>query len=414
MKHRFIFIFVCLCLAVQMQAQNMTLYNINIVDVEQGKILPCRTVEICNGNITKISSAAEHLKKGQTDCTGRYLLPGLINAHFHLANNPEETREDRIAVLSYMLHHGITSIRDAAGDARILKDLQNGVRSGEILAPDIYYAAFVAGPSYYKDNNREANMVVGLDTPFAPWLQCICPGDDLSLAMRSAKECGATGIKIYGGFSREELPPIVAAAHREGLEVWGHATLFSAKPTDVADAGVEVLSHAYMLEWEDVPGMLHDNVFKNYEAFYGKINHSDIDLVPFIRAMKAHNAIFDPTLYLCMHNEMEWSAPLVARLHAEGIRLCAGTDYIEDLSRPHTYLLDELLLYVEKCGLTPLEAIRTATTIAAETIGAEERIGSIAIGKQADLLILCKNPLEDIRYLTEIHTVVKRGIPLSI
>lgn len=410
MKSMFVFVLLLPFLALQGQNNTMLLKNIRVVDVKKGEVSEPTRLLVENGVIQAIGKQAGRGFTGEIlELEGAYVLPGLINAHVHLGNDPDETWESRYRQLTYLVKHGITSVRDAAGDARILKKLQQQVQEGKVTGPDICYAAFLAGPSYYKGNDREKNMVVGLDTAYAPWLQCIRPGDDLNRAMEAARGCGATGIKIYGGFSREELIPLVEAGKKAGLEIWGHAALFPAKPIDVAEAGVEVLSHAYLLEWEGVKEELSDNLFENCEKFYSGIDHEHLDIPDFIAAMKKRNAIFDPTLFLCMENQMEWSALLVRQLYQAGVKICAGTDWIEDPSRPYPFLLDEIGLYVEKCGFTPLDAIRSATIVAAETIGMEHETGSIEKGKRADLLILNNNPLENIEHLKEIRMVIKSG-----
>ncbi len=394
----------------QGQSQDLLLRNVRILDFGKGEFSEPTQLLIENGKIKAIRPRIKPTHSVETlDLRGAYAIPGLIDAHVHLSNDPKESRADRIRHLEYFLQHGITTIRDAAGDARILKDLQNGVRTGEIAGPDIHYAAFIAGPPYYKDNDREKNMVAGLDTPFAPWLQCIQPGADLHQAMKAAKNCGATGIKIYGGFTREELFSLVKAAKAEGLKIWGHAALFPAKPRDVADAGMEVISHAYLLEWENVPEPLSEDFFKNYELFYSKIDHQHIHSLPFITAVKKQGAIFDPTLYLCMVNNMEWSADIVKKAYQADVKICAGTDYINDLSRAYPFLFDEITLYVNQCGFTPLDALRSATLIAAEALGIEKETGSLTLGKQADLLILNDNPLRNIENLKSIHLIIKHG-----
>lgn len=393
-----------------LKGQDLLLKNARIIDVNTGVLCGNTDILVEKGRIEAIGAKAGKGFSGHIeDLAGACVLPGLINAHLHLGNDPEESPESRKLTLEYLLHHGITAIRDAAGDARILKDLQQSVRQGKIEGPDIYYAAFIAGPAYYKGNDREKNMVVGLDTAYAPWLQCIRPGDDLQRAMKAAKACGASGVKIYGGFNREELFPLISAARAEGLEIWGHATLFPAKPIDAAEAGMQVISHAYMLEWEGVKDTLSGDIFKNYELYYSKIDHEHLDISRFLAALKIQNAIFDPTLYLCMVNQMEWSAVLVKQAYQAGVKICAGTDYIEDRARPLPYLFDEIGLYVKECGFTPLDAIRSATLIAAEVIGQEKEMGSIEIGKKANLLVVADNPLENIEHLKNIKMVVKDG-----
>lgn len=410
---RFLFLF--LIIAFNSSAQTLILKDVTIIDVIKGKQTENADIVIRDGKIQKAGIRAGQGVEGEVlNLAGKYVIPGLIDAHVHLANDPKETQTERSKHLSYFLHHGITSIRDAAGDARVLKELQADVRNGKIQGPDIYYAAFLAGPDYFEGNDREKSMVEGFGSDYAPWMQCITPGDDLEQAMQSAKSCGATGIKIYGGFSADFLPALIKAAQKEGLKIWGHATLFPAKPTDMARAGTEVISHAYMLEWESVPQPLEKNIFKNYELYYDIINHDSLNADSFFREIKKHQGIFDPTLYLCMVNGMKWSARLVQQAHEQGIKICAGTDYINDLNRAFPFLFDEIELYVNTCGFSPLDAIRSATIIAAEVVGQEKETGSIEKGKNADLLILNGNPLTDIHQLRNQYLVIQKGKPVRL
>ncbi|MBC5622301.1 amidohydrolase family protein [Butyricimonas hominis] len=392
------------------QEKAIILKNTNVVDVVEGNIREGVDVVVKGGYIQAVGkNAGSGIDGKMKDMTGKYVMPGLIDAHVHIANDPKETQADRAKHLEYFLRHGITSIRDAAGDARVLKDLKEGVEQGKYIGPDIYYAAFMAGPAYFEGNDREKSMVEGWAEPFAPWMQCLRPGDDLDKAMREAKEWGCTGVKIYGGFDREALLPIVRKAKEHGLQVWGHATLFPAKPWDVADAGVQVISHAYMLEWEGVSEGLSGKIFENYEKYYDKIDHENMSVERFLQTVKAKGLIFDPTLFLCMENGMDWSVRFVKRARQIGVKICAGTDYINELSRPFPFLFDELDLYVEKCDFYPMEAIFSVTRVAAEVLGIADKAGAVEVGMQADLLVLNGNPYDNIKELRNIQMVMKRG-----
>lgn len=123
---------------------------------------------------------------------------------------------------------------------------------------------------------------------------------------------------------------------------------------------------------------------------------------------------FDPTLFLCIENKMNWVIRFVKRANQIGEKICAGYDYINDLNRPFPFIFDELDLYVEKCDSYPMKAIFTVTKVAAEALGGCDKVGTVEVGKQADLLILSGNPFDDIKELRKIKVVIKRGIEINV
>lgn len=96
--------------------------------------------------------------------------------------------------------------------------------------------------------------------------------------------------------------------------------MFPAKPRDVADAGVQVISHAYMLEWEGVSEELSGNIFENYEKFYSKIDHENMSVEKFLQTVKAKGLIFDPTLFLCMKTRWIGLPVLYSGQNKSGLR----------------------------------------------------------------------------------------------
>ena len=112
--------------------QSVTLYNTNIVDVENGKIIPGMTVSVKDGIITKIAKAKKKIKRNQTDYTGAYLMPGLIDSHTHWGNFTMTPEYMRDMAESYIAD-GVTTVRDAGGDVRIVKRYEAKLDSGNIL-----------------------------------------------------------------------------------------------------------------------------------------------------------------------------------------------------------------------------------------------------------------------------------------
>lgn len=385
----------------------LLLQHANVIDVTSGNIQRDVTVCMEQGKIVSVGGRATKKPKARViDLKGAYVMPGLIDAHVHVANGMGVKPETALSHLQYFLQHGITSVRDAAGDASVLQQVQKKIRSGEAKGADVYYAAFMAGPWYF---NRGMDL---RKEPYTAWEQCVQPGVNLDSIMKAAKDCGATGVKLYHSIDSSYLPEVVKAAKRHQLKVWGHAMMYAARPVQVAQAGVEVLSHAYMLAWISPDDSLIGVATRRRNRPMSKETAdsllSAVDVTAFCNAMKANNAILDATLCIS-DQEDDYAFSLLKKVHACGVKVCAGTDQIVDLKRPFPRLLDELSYYVNRCGFTPLEALRSATLIAAEAIGQEQNIGTVVPGKKADLLVLSGNPLTDIANLKKQVMVIQGG-----
>ncbi|KQM76236.1 hypothetical protein ASE74_19475 [Pedobacter sp. Leaf216] len=378
----------------------LTLKNVNVVDVEKGRVDTGMTVIIKNDRIESIFPAKRnHLKGKVIDLGHKFLVPGLIDSHAHLTNVSGSPVERAYAYSNYLLKHGITTIRDPAANGAVLKEVQLQVNSDLRVGADVYYAAFMAGDWYY-------NRGIGLrKEPYHPWEQLVMPGTNLDSAMKVAKSFGATGVKLYHSFDAVFLKKVVFAAKRNKLLVWGHAMLYPAKPLEVVRSGVEVISHASMLAYLiDDPKLGYRKVPQAYKDSVG----AAIDVHELAKAMKKGNVILDATLSVSEVKE-QWIFDLVKKLHLLGVKISAGTDKITVLENPYPHLIDELNYFVNDCDFTPAEALAAATMISAETIGQQKNIGSIKKGKKADLLVLTENPLKNINALKKQEMIIKHG-----
>jgi hypothetical protein len=130
------------------------------------------------------------------DLGGRYVIPGLIDAHVHIADIEPDIEHYR-PFLRALLLGGVTGLRDMAGDDRLLGYLAREANSDALESPDIFYAALMAGPTFFHEDNRVPDASKGVLLGFAPWMQAITAGTDLPLAVAEAKGTGATGLKLY-------------------------------------------------------------------------------------------------------------------------------------------------------------------------------------------------------------------------
>jgi imidazolonepropionase-like amidohydrolase len=261
---------------------------------------------------------------------------------------------------------------------------------------------------------------------FAPWMQAITAATDLPLAVAEAKGTGATALKLYANLPSQLIGPITAEAHRQGLRVWTHATIFPAKPSDAVNAGVDTISHSPYLVWETTPRVPDDYKVRAHGDFM-HVKPDAPQIIALFDAMKTRGTVLDATL-LAFKDEadrhpervgegiMPWSYAVTRLAHRQGVLIDAGTDSSglpDDDKGPELDALpavhDEMALLVEHCGFTPLEAIEAATRIGAMALGQSAQRGTLAPGKLADMVVLTADPARDIRNTRKIALVVKNG-----
>ncbi len=342
----------------------------------------------------------------------RYIVPGLINTHVHLA-----TLADPAVAKAYLrreLYSGVTTVRDMAGDVRLLSELQREADFDEIVAPDIYYAALMAGPEFFIDP-RTHDAAHGRIAGQVPWMQAITAQTNLPLAVAEARGTGATALKLYADLSAALVQSITEEAHRQHLLVWAHAAVFPALPSDVVNGGVDVISHACMLGYQiTTPPLLSYADRRPVDA--AKVLQGTEEMNALLASIKAHGTILDATLNVFDSDPNPKSCPggiadfLARQAYRAGIPISAGTDDDPDWSKVDSLLDDEIALLVEKVGMTPAEALRSATYIGARTIGMEKDLGTLEVGKRANLVVLRRNPLENIANLRSVDFVVKHGL----
>lgn len=350
------------------------------------------------------------------DLRGDYALPGLIDTHVHLATDPDPVFIR--AQLRRFIYSGVTTVRDMAGDTRVLSDFARGTLLHQIDGPDIYYAALMAGPQFFHDPRTIASAQ-GAVPGAVPWMQAMTDDTNISLAVARAKGTGATALKLYADMPGELDAKITAEAHRQNMLVWGHAATFPASPMETVDAGEDVVSHACMLAYQasaTMPPEYHHRAPVDDAKFASGTSVID----PLLADMKSHHTILDATIYVykVMWDETGPKSPppyckteLAARItkaaHQAGIEVSTGTDADSDWDKPLPSVFDEIALLVNSAGFTPMEAIRSATLVGAKTVGQDKNFGSLEAGKRANILFVAKNPLTNIENLRTTVLTVK-------
>jgi len=406
----------------------LLLTHVGLIDGTGSPVRRDMTIEITGKRITAVypdGSRAAPKDAKVRDLGGKYVIPGLIDAHVHITDAEPDIAHYR-TFLHALLLGGVTGIRDMAGDDRLLQYLAEQANSDAFASPDIFYVALMAGPSFFKEDVRAQAASKGEPLGFAPWMQAITAKTDIPLAVAEAKGTGATGIKLYANLPAALVKAITAEAHRQGLRVWTHATIFPAKPSDAVDAGVETISHSPYLVWEAAPNVPDDYKMRAM----GDFEHVKPDapqILALFDAMKKRGTILDATL-LVFKNEAEhhpqsvgagvmpWSYAVTKLAHQRGVLIDAGTD---DAGFPYgkdgpdlgqlPSVHQEMALLVRHAGFTPVQAIEAATEVGAAALGQSAKRGTITPGKLADLVVLDADPSRDIHNATKIDFVVKHG-----
>lgn len=354
----------------------------------------------------------------ELDASGKFIIPGLIDAHVHNATNP--SGDDKRSLVEQRLRNallgGVVAVRDMGGDARALADLKRAAEAGDILSPDIHYSAIIAGPRFFGDPRVLASSV-GYAPGAAPFTRAVTDTTDIRQVVAEARGAGATAVKMYAALDGATASRVAAEAKRQGMRVWAHLALFPARPSEVIAAGVDVVSHSLLVPWETTPQMPEYTRRGQVDLTVAPDNPA---IVKLFATMREKGTIFDPTLWVyharaglpdtsVAKRREQRALEFVRAAHAAGVRIDAGTDGMgEDSAGALPNIHHEMELLV-RAGLTPIEAIVAATQTSAVAGGFEKDEGTIEVGKAADLVVLIADPLADIGNTARIAYVVKKG-----
>ena len=348
----------------------------------------------------------------QIDARGTWLIPGLMNMHVHLGlvlpgkmkaelyNESEAALALRMAANAReSLQAGVTTIRLTGELAHADLALMRAINKGQADGPRIFSAGealtITAGHGSKKDQKTK------YDGPY-----------ELVKAARTQISAGAKWIKIAisggiatdgGGLAEalmmpEEIHAVIDAAHRFGAKVTAHSG--SPAATDIAvDAGLDCVEHGYFLDRKTLKKMKEHGTW----------------LVPtIVVSQPATQPFFErigsPPWYLERRNsagKAHWRALEMAI--EEGVNIALGTDQMPAEPNDGTTATAREAQYYVEAGMTPLQALRSATVETARLLEAEDEIGSLEQGKYADIVAVNRDPTQDIRALRNILLVMKGG-----
>ena len=409
----------------QPAAETVALTHATVIDGTGAAPMADSTVLVRGGRIAAVYPAGSRpVPNGARveDVAGKWVIPGLIDAHVHLTSGNGDVARNRER-LGRLLLNGVTGLRDMAGDARVLAYLAREARLEAPGWPDIYYSALMAGPTFFYEDSRVPGASRGVMPGSAPWMRAVDETTDIRMAVAEAKGTGATGLKLYANLPAALLKEIAAEARRQGLLVWTHATVFPAKPSDAVAAGATTISHTAYLVWEAAPQIPVDYRSRAFGDFT-HIRPDDPKIMALLELMKEHGTILDATLSVGQRlaeqspdamgrGLLPWTYAVTRAAHHAGVLVDAGTDSqgLASASQADAgpAVVGEMVLLVEQCGFTPAEAIQAATQVSAMAAGQAADRGTVAPGMAADLVVLSADPTVDVRNVRTIVEVMKDG-----
>jgi imidazolonepropionase-like amidohydrolase len=416
----------------------LVIEHVSVVDVIAGRLKSDMTIEIRGRVISAMRAGGVKVPLGATliDGRGKYLIPGLWDMHVHMGFPPGAAQ----VFLPVMVANGILDARDMHSLISIIVPLKHAVANGSQTGPRL----FVAGPAVDGPNS------------YLPGSRVVHTADEARDAVRQLKDGGVDFIKVYSSLPKDLYFAVASEAKKQGIPFVGHVP-YGVTAAEASDAGQRSMEH---LTEVDVGTSRDEANIKAEEVEAMQQKHGSI---PDAHRLKATydsakaTALFErfrrngtwqvPTLvvlyqpgqlasgghptndsllvYIPKSLREYWrSTPpdfaarmgalyvihsdLVGQINKAGVQMLAGTDCPNPYVYPGFSLHEELGLLV-RSGLTPAEALRTATINPARFLGLTDSLGTVATGKVADLVLLDANPLDDIANTKRIRAVIRGG-----
>jgi len=382
----------------------LAIQHVTVIDVETGARLKDYTVMVAGNRITAFGMAAGIYNPtgGRVlDGTGKFLIPGLWEAHFHAIHLQFER------TLPIAVARGITDARDMGAPIPYLLKARKAISDG-LVAPRL----FVAGPE--------------LDGVASPMLtQFFPPGEETIVTtpeegrkmVDQLAELKVDFIKVHNELKRDVYYAVADEAKRKGLMFAGHL------PPDVgiveaSDAGQKTIEHMNGLQAACAANPADLRPARNAPVPAEPIQIDQAKCEETVRRLARNGTFFSPTPIGAPgqgpKRVREFNLKIVGMASKAGVRLLAGTDWPGPGYARGNYSTfdrtpqDELAGFVE-AGLTPLEALRTATVNPAILFNKTDQLGSVQVGKLADLVLLDADPLIDINNTRQVWAVIVNG-----
>ena len=419
--------------------ETLVITDVNVIDVRTGEVREDQVVVIERTRITTVGSKGTRYPRNAptVNAKGGYLIPGLWDMHVHLVFGDWFPLAQEIS-LPLFIANGVTSVRDMGSELDTVQAFRNQIESGERLGPRI----LTSGP-----------MLDGPKPRFPSSLAIATP-DDGRRAVDVLKRRGVDFIKLQSLIPADAVMAIADEARKEQLPFEGHVP-DAVRAADMSAAGMHSFEHLIGIfegsspaEAKFLAGTKTEGKFlstydparaealaailaKNqtwqcptlvWERGGNLIDVTDYSKDPRAKYVPAHwkdvtwkkmsedvKASFGTDDLATRRKFLDKELEVVQMLHKAGVPFLAGTD-----TPPGVYIFPGFSLHEElqrfvAAGFTPLEALQTATLNPARFFGMEDQLGTVAMGKMADLVLLDANPLADIANTQKIAAVIVNG-----
>lgn len=410
----------------------LLLENLRILDVERGEMSGPQDLLVEGERIKEIGEVDGPALR--IDCTGKFAVPGLCDCHTHVAwimkdGDPGEQ-------LRAFVSGGVMYVRDVGGPVDVLSGMKRRIAAGELVGPEIFYCGPMLEKSpltWGEHNQKMPGFTVAVNT-----------NEDVDKLLPELVDQGACMIKTFSKQKPDVYEHMVKKAKELSLRIVHDpgGPLFHQMPMDQALAlGVTSIEHG-KAPW---PVVLKDELKEEHDALLARFA-SQTETMPFTMkvfemqedavsmkkldklcaTMREKEAYLCPTLQVFavmseqgppkkvpeQAREMmkkvfasmeKMSAFFTAEFSRRKVKLLAGQDGIA----PDGVLAEMELM--KACGISEAEILRGATLYPARWLGVEDRIGSINTGKEASLLVLDGNPLDDIKKIRSTFLVIQKG-----
>jgi imidazolonepropionase-like amidohydrolase len=387
----------------------------HVLDVKSGRMLDNQQIVIENDKIVSVGARGPAPEGAQViDLSNATVLPGLIDAHTHLTGDPKDFGYESLGISSprealigaknakITLEAGFTTVRNVGAGGFSDVALRDAINAGDIPGPRM----LVSGPPLgITGGHCDENLL-------APEFHYSADGvaDGVAAVQHRVREnikygadlikiCATGGVMSKGDdpnasqYTQEEMRAIVADAHRLGRKVAAHA--HGAQGVSWAsDAGVDSIEHGHLMDDNSIATLKKNGTYLVPTLYLTEWWAENMDRMKAPDYLKAKMRLVSQS-----------SEKAAQKAIAAGVKIGLGTDAAV---YPHGLNAHELAVYV-KLGMTPLQAIQTATVNDADLLGWSERIGTLDPNKWADIIAVDSDPTKDVTVLQHVKFVMKGG-----